>query len=477
MSELKQRTTRGLLWGGISNGAQQLMNFLFGIVLARLLNADDYGTVGMLAIFTALAGTLQDSGFTVALANRREVKHEDYNAVFWFSTLVGVTLYLILFCCAPLIARFFHKPELTWLSRYVFLGFLIASMGTAQHAYLFRNLMVKQKALSQIPALVAAGSVGVWMAWRGMSYWGLATQTLVFIALTNLSFWYYSPWRPSLKIDFRPLRSMFGFGSKLLVTNLFNQLNGNLLSALLGRLFTSADVGHYTQASKWNTQAFAFINGMIGSVAQPVLAEVSHDAARQCAVFRKMLRFASFLSFPVMLGLALTAREFIVITVTDKWLPCVPLLQMLCVWGAFVPVTTLYTNLLLSKGRSNIYMWNIMAQCVLQLAVMLASYRYGIQAMVGLFVAVNVGWLPVWHHFVAREIRLPLRHVLKDVLPFALLAVATMGIAYLCTRSLTNIYLLFAGKVAVAAAVYLLLMRVSNAVIFRETMQYLRKRR
>ena len=155
---LKDKTAKGLLWGGLSNGVQQLLNLFFGIFLARILNSEDYGMVGMLSIFSLIAGSLQESGFTAALANKRAITHKDYNAVFWFSTFLSAFLYIILFFCAPLIADFYEKPELTALARYSFLGFFIASLGIAQNAYLFRNLMVKQKSISLIIALIISGS-------------------------------------------------------------------------------------------------------------------------------------------------------------------------------------------------------------------------------------------------------------------------------------------------------------------------------
>ena len=269
---LKDKTAKGLLWGGISNGVQQLLNLAFGIFLARILTPADYGMVGMLAIFTAIAGTLQDSGFTSALANKKEVTHRDYNAVFWFSFLTGITLYIILFFSAPLIAAYYRQPDLIPLARFTFLGFVISSSATAHSAYLFRNLMVKQKAIAQIPALVISGTVGILMAYNGMSYWGIATQSLVYIAIINLCFWYFSPWRPTF----------------------FIQTNNNIFSAIIGRLFLPKDVGFYTQANKWNTMGASLISGTINSVAQPVLAQITDNSNRQQAVFRKMLRFTSY---------------------------------------------------------------------------------------------------------------------------------------------------------------------------------------
>lgn len=478
MSEsLKEKTAKGLFWGGFSNGIQQLLNLFFGIFLARLLNADDYGMVGMLTIFIAVAGTLQESGFTNALTNKREVTHKDYNAVFWFSTLTGITMYILLFLSAPLIADFYDKPELVPLARYLFIGFLISSSATAHNAVLFKNLMVKQKAMSQIIALTLSGIIGVIMAFNGMTYWGIATQSVVYILVVTICFWHFSPWRPTLNIDFRPLKSMFGFSSKILVTNIFTQINNNIFSVLLGKFFSEAEVGYYTQANKWNTMGHSLITGMVSGVAQPVLTEVANDAGRQRNVFRKILRFTAFISFPAMFGLALIAHELIVISVTDKWLDSVPILQLLCIWGAFLPILSLYSNLIISKGKSDIYMWNTIALGILQIIVILLAYPYGIHTMIVAFVTVNIVWMLVWHYFVWQQIRLSLWNALKDVIPFAALAGITMVVTYYATRSIGNIYLLFTAKVVVAAILYTLLMWGSNSVVFKESIQFLKKKK
>lgn len=474
---LKGKTAKGLFWGGLSNGVQQFLNLFFGIFLARLLNADDYGMVGMLTIFTVIAGSIQESGFTNALANKRDAAHRDYNAVFWFSTLMGLTIYVILFFCAPFIADFYHKPQLVPLARFLFLGFLISSTATSHNAILFKNLMVKQKAVAQIIGLTLSGTAGVIMAANGMAYWGIATQSVVYILVVTLFLWHFSPWRPTLPIDFHPLKTMFGFSSKILVTNIFIQANNNIFSVLLGRLFSTKDVGYYTQANKWDSMGYSLISNMVAGVAQPVLAELSDDTDRQRNVFRKMLRFTAFVSFPAMLGLALVAKELIVIAVTDKWLPCVMILQMLCIWGAFFPITTLYTNLIISKGKSNIYMWNTIALGILQLTALLLIYPLGIEAMIGAFLVVNVGWLLIWQYFVYRLIRLNFWSALKDVSPFALFALLSMAVTYFITLAINNIYLSFVIKIVLAAAIYTFLMWVTNSVVFKESLQFLRKRK
>lgn len=469
---LKEKTAKGLFWGGFSNGVQQLLNLVFGIFITRMLSAEDYGMVGMLSIFSLIASSIQESGFTAALVNRREATHDDYNAVFWFNTAVSLSLYLLLFFCAPLIAAFYDTPELTPLARYAFIGFFIASLGISHSAYLQRNLMVKQRALSSITGLVVSGITGVTLAYLGFSYWGLATQSIVYVAVTTACYRHFTRWRPTLPVRFAPIREMFGFSGKMLVTSVFNHVNNNLFSVVLGKFYTEREVGYYNQANKWCGMGQMFVSGMINGVAQPVLAQVADEPGRQQRVFRKMLRFTAFVSFPAMLGLGIIAEELIRITITDKWLSCVPIMQVLCVSSAFMPVAYLYQQLIISKGKSRTYMWNTIALGVLLLAGVLLVRRHGIYAMLAVYVSVNILWLLTWHRFVQREIGLKLRHALADILPYALIAAAVMAAAMYLTQPVANIYLRLAGKVAIAAALYTAAMWGSGSVTFRESVRY-----
>lgn len=474
---LKEKAAKGIFWGGVSNGISQILGLVFGIFLARLLTPADYGMVGMLSIFTLIAGALQESGFVAALANKKVVRHEDYNAVFWFSLSTGIVLYVILFFCSPLIARYFGIPELVPLARYVFLCFLLSSLGTAHSAYLFRNLMVKQKAIITAFTQLGAGIVGVTMAYCGMSYWGIASQAVANVLLATLGNWYFSSWRPTFTFNFSPLRDMFRFSCKLLVTNVFNHLNNNLFSFILGSYYSPSDVGYYNQANKWNTMGHSFVSGMIQGVAQPVLANVRDEKERQRRVFRKMLRFTAFVSFPVMLGLSLVAQELIVITLTDKWLRSAVLLQVLCAWGAFAPIAVLYSNLLISRGKSNVYMWNFVALGILQVVAMFSLYPYGIGTMVRVYVAINILWLLVWQYFVWREIGLSLWDSLKDILPFLCITAGVMWLTRYAAGFVPGMYGRFALKILMAATLYILIMKCSGAVTYKESVRYLLKRK
>ena len=473
---LKENTAKGLLWGGLSHSLQQLLSLFFGIFLARILTPADYGMVGMLSVFSLIASSLQESGFTAALAKKKEINHQDYNAVFWFSILASACLYIILFFCAPLIAQFFDKPELIPLARYCFLGFLISSFGIAQSAYLFRNLKVKQKAKATLLGSVISGVIGVTMALLGFAYWGIATQSLSYILIVTLCLWHYSPWRPTFHFNFEPLKKMLSFSSKMLITNIFTHVNNNIFTIILGRFYSDSEVGFFTQANKWSSMAHYTVIGMINSVALPTLASVAHEQERQLRIFRKMLRFTAFASFPVMLGLLLIAHDFIVIAIEDKWMGSIVILQILCIGGAFIPITNLYSNLIISKGKSNIYMWNTVILGLLQIIIMLFLFPYGIRTMISVYVLVNISWLLVWQYFVNKEIKLSLWSALKDIFPFAFIAATVMTITYFITREIDSIYLRLTTKIIIAASFYFCIMWFSKSVTFRECIDYLLKK-
>ncbi|MCQ2114558.1 MAG: lipopolysaccharide biosynthesis protein [Bacteroidaceae bacterium] len=473
MSNLKEKTAKGLLWGGMGNGMIQLLGALFGIVLLRLLTPADYGKIAVLIVFSNIASNLQESGFIAALCNKKEPTHEDYNAVFWFNIGVGMMIYAILYFCAPLIADFYHEPILKPLSRLFFLGFVISAFGTVQRAYLFKHLMVKQTNIISVCALIISNVIGITLVIFGYAFWGLAIQSIVYVLVVALLNWYYSPWRPTFHIDLMPAWKMFGFSCKLLLTNLFNNLNAQVFSVLLGRFYNTTIVGFYNNARKWDDMCINTINGMVSGVAQPVLAEVRDDRVRYCQVFRKMLRFICFVSFPAMFGMGLIAREFILIAVGEKWLESAILLSMLSVYGAFFPIMTLYSNMAISRGKSGINLFCTISICVLVWIGLIIIHPYGLKAMIVFFVAINILWLFVWHYFAWRMVRLSLWSVLKDIIPFLFISLAVMLFTWWVTKPIENIYIAITAKILIAAALYISVMYFSKAKIMRESIGYI----
>lgn len=476
MSTLKEKTAQGLLWGGLNSGIQQLVGLAFGIVLGRLLSPSDYGMMAMISIFSLVATALQDSGFRTALTNIEHPKHEDYNSVFWFNIIMASSLYVILFLAAPLIGEYYHTPRVVPLCRYAFLSIVIASLGTAQSAYLFKHLRAKQQAEAGALAVILSSLTGVGMAFAGMAYWSLATQGLVYVGINTLLQWHFSPWRPSIHgITFAPVRRMFRFSCKILATTIMTHVNNNVLNILLGHYFTPRDTGNYNQAYQWNTKCYSLVQSMVAQVAQPVLVSLNGEEGRQKDVFRKMMRFTAFITFPLLFGFGLVAKEFIVTAIGEKWLASAQLIQILCISGATMPLSTLFSNMIISKGRSGTFFWCTFTLGLVQIATMIMIWPMGIRTMVIAYTLLNTSWLLVWLFFVRRLIGYGYWMFFCDVMPFALAAAGVMGVAYVATMPLSNLIALLVTRFIIAVVLYYAVMKIARVKILAECERFVKR--
>ena len=442
----------------MNNVVQQGLGLLFGIILGRLLVPEDYGMIAMILVFQLIANALQESGFKSAIGNLKEPQHNDYNSVFWFNIIVGVTCYVILFFVAPLIADYYHTPELVLLCRVAFLTIIFAALGTAQSAYLFRNMMVKEQAKCNMTATLLSSIIGVTLAFLGCGYWALAIQSMAYIGLNSLLLWYFSPWRPTLHLDFGPVRHMFKFSSKLLATTILERLNTNVMNILLGRHFTKHEVGNYNQAYQWNSKVFYLLQ------------------ERQLRILRKLMRFTAFLAFPMLFGFGLVAQEFIVLTIGEQWLESARLLQLLCISGTFIPISSVLTNMLISKGKSGTYFWVTLALCITLIATMQMLYPYGIRSMVIAYVIIYVLWTLVWHFFVSRLTGYTLWALLLDIVPFAMIAFGVMAATWWATQNISLLALLLPARILMAAVLYYIVMRLLRVKILEECMAFIKKK-
>ncbi|WP_028909284.1 lipopolysaccharide biosynthesis protein [Prevotella sp. AGR2160] len=473
MSTLKEKTASGLFWAAMNNGSMQILNAVIGIFLARLLDPADYGLVGMITIFTAIAGCLQDSGFTTALINLKEPEHKDYNSVFWFSLLMGCSLYLLLFFCAPLIAEFYHQEKLTLLCRIAFLSLPLSAFGIVPQAYLSKRLIIKPVTIQRIVVLTISGITGITLALKGMGYWALIVQQLVYTGLQSFGKYFLMPFRPTLDIDFTPVKRMFDFSSKILITNIISQVSQNILTVIFGRIFPVKTVGNFTQGWKWNNMASGFVSGMLAQVAQPVFVSIQNEEDRQLHILRKMTRFTAFLAFPAMFGLAIIAPEFIVLLISDKWIDSVPILQILCISGAFIPIYLPMQQLIVSQGRSDIFMWANIAQIAIQIGVILIFAQQGIIAMVTAYSAFIALWTIVWQFFTKKIVDYRFLDLLKDLLPFLLSALAVCAIAYIVASLLPGMLLRMVAKIVIAVILYAIVMQIAGAQVMKECLGYL----
>lgn len=476
-SSLKEKTARGLLWGAIDNGGMQLVGLIFGIILGRLLSPGDYGMIAMITIFSVVASALQESGLSRAIVNLERPTDRDCNSVFWFNIAVATSCYVLLFFLAPVIAHYYHEPRLTALCRYAFLSFVFSAPGVVQSALMQKRLLVKQRTKANLTAVLTSSVLGSVMAWRGCGYWSLATQTNTYILLNTIFYWRIAGWRPSLRFDFEPVRRMFKFSCKILASTIITNINNNVLNILLGHYFSARATGFYNQAFQWNSKVIYLLQGMLGAVSQPVMVDLRSDPSRQLAALRKLVRFTAFLSFPLVLGFGLVSREFILITLTEKWLQSASYLEILCLGGAFLPISTLLSDFIISQGRSGVYLGGTVALGLLQIGSMVTLYPLGIRTMIIGAVSINVVWTFVWLTLGGRLIGYRLWLFLRDIVPFAVAAAAVMLATRLLTSALQAPWLLLLSRVIVAALLYYIVMRVAGAQILKECTDFVLRRK
>ncbi|GHT54593.1 lipopolysaccharide biosynthesis protein [Bacteroidia bacterium] len=473
---LKQKTAKGLLWGSISSSMQLIISLACGIVFARVLSQEDYGLTAVLSVFIAVSGVLIESGFTTGLINRKKIEYADYNAVFWVSLLLGLSIYLILFLAAPLIAAFFDDNRLIILSRIMFLWIISSSLSIAPGALMQKELKIKSRAIVSVCSIFTSSIIGIIIVLLGYGYWGIVVQLVSQSIVSAILLWCFSSWHPNFSFDFQPIKEIFPFSIKMLLTGLITQINANILTVFLGRLFTKNELGTYTQGNKWSGLTTTFVSGIIQGVAQPVFVEAGNNPERQANVFRKMLRFCSFISFPLLFGLAFISPELIPILITDKWLDSILIMQLTCIWGAFSVIGNLYTQLVISHGKSNIYFWNTIILGITQIILLLCIHSWGITRMLIGFLFINFSWLIIWHYYANKFIRLRFRDVMKDIMPYLLITCIAIGCSYFISLYIENIYIRCIQKIVTTAAMYLLVTWQMNSVIFKESIDYILKK-
>lgn len=465
---LKSKAVKGFLVGGFSNGLQQILGAVFGIFLARLLSPSDYGMIAMITIFSVIASAFQESGFVNGLTNKEKVTQQDYNAVFWCSIFLSSILYIILFISAPYIALYFKTPELKNLSRLAFLSFWFGSFGIAHNAYLFRNLLVKSRAITNVSALVISNTIGIILAYNGYAYWGLALQTIAYTIITSCLYWCFSDFRPSFIINLHPIKEIFGFSSKIFISNTFININNHVFTIVLGRFYNPTDVGYVAQASKWSLMGQSVLTNMVYSVTQPTLNQIRDDQNRQIRVFRKILSFTAFLAFPALFGLALVSKEFILITIGLDWLQSSNYLQILCIGGAFLATSSVLSNFILSQGKSSVYMWSIIAFGICQTLALVLSRNYGIQTMLLSVCSLQILWIFIWYTLVRKYITYSFTSLIKDIFIYALLAALSAIVSYYCLSFISNLYIKLILNITSTIIFYILLNRIFTPTILLE---------
>lgn len=351
---LKKKSIKGMAWTGVSRLLKQVIQFSIGILLARQLMPEDYGIIGMLAIFIAIAETFLDSGFASALIQKKDRTEVDYSTVFFFNVVISLVLYAIIFISAPWIADFYSIPVLTDVTRVVSLALIINGLTIIQTAKLSIELNFHLQAIADISSVLIGGLLALYLAYHGWGVWSLVFQGVCSAAIRAFILWVFSRWRPLWAFSYESFRRMFSFGSKLLCSGMINTIYENLYTLVIGKAFTASQVGFFNRGDHFAQLPTKTILEMVVKVNYPILSSMQDDEAKLTATYKKLLAAPMFLLYPILTLLMVLAAPLIEILIGAKWLPSVPILQIICIGCMFEPLTHINLNLLYVKGRTDL---------------------------------------------------------------------------------------------------------------------------
>lgn len=381
-SSLRSNAIKGAFWTIIDKSSRQIIQFVIGIILARVLAPGDYGILGMIGIFIAIAHTFTDSGLTSALIQKKDCSDADFSTIFYFNLAVALIFYAVIFACAPLIADFYEQPILKGVTRVVALQLIITGLTAVQGTRLTKDLRFKEQSVISIISMLVSGIIGLAMAFSGWGVWTLVFQTLIAQVVSSGCIWYISKWKPKLVFSKESFSQLWRFGSKILGSSLINTIYGNIYTLIIGKSFSPAQVGYYNRGNQYALLPVQTVQDMAISVNYPILAKMQEDNAHLLKAYKKLMSVPLYVLYPLLTGLAVIAPHLIPLMIGEKWLPCVPILQILCFGYMFSPLTHLNLNLLYVKGRTDLVLKLELMKKPIAFLILFVSIPFGLTWMI-----------------------------------------------------------------------------------------------
>lgn len=444
--DLKSKTKRGLYWKAFDTYASFAMQFIVGIVMARILTPEDYGITALPAVFMAIASTIVEGRFALALIRKSEVSQQDLATAFIYSLLMGLTMYVCLFFCAPLIADFYNTPVLTPLIRITALTFIWGPLATPQVVILRRKLDFKTPARISFVKNIVSGGIGIAAAYMGYGLWALVISSIVSSLLDVLLQWLAVKWIPCARFSRESFKYLWGYGNRLMGVDLLNTIQANIAPVIIGKYFSPTDLGLYNRAQSFSILPISQLNTTVSSVTFLVLSKINDDRERQTVYYRKMIRTACFISFPLMMLLSGLAKPIVLLLLTEKWTGCILLLQVLCFATMWGPMSSLNLNILQVSGRTDLYFNLEVKKKIISLVLMLITLPFGLTWFCLSMVVNQFFCIYIYAHSANKVLPLSLNEQFKDVFPSFLLSLLTFGTSLSTTLLFESLWLqIFVG--------------------------------
>lgn len=451
---LKHKTKKGIYWKFIDQSATQLMQFVVGIVMARLLSPEDFGITALPAVFMAVAGIFMDSGFAQALVRKPELTEKDLSTSFYYSIAMGIFMYLCLFFAAPWIADFYNTPILIPLIRISSLNFLWGPLSAPQWIVLQRRLDFKTPARISVVNKIVSAIIGIGIAYAGYGLWALIISGLTASMLGLIQIWWVVKWYPTERFDRESFRYLWNYGNKIIGANIVETIYKNVAPVFIGKAYSPATLGLYNRADGYAKLPANQISGLLNGVTFPVLSKIQDDMPLLERTYRKMMKVSSFISFPVLFLLAALANPLVIIMVSEKWKDCVILLQILCFAKMWWPIMSLNRTALQVIGRSDLYFKLELVKRSVNVVILIIALQFGIVA----FCCANLLEIAVAMvfntYYTGKHLNVGLLKQLRDVLPMYFIALIMFVLVLLSIRYIDNLLLQLIVGVTVGISFY-----------------------
>ena len=420
---VKNKAIKGAGWSFADNIMSQGITFLAGLVLARLLTPEEYGLIGIIAIFIAVFNSIVDSGFSNALIRKTDAKDLDYNTVFITNMVLSVFLFLVLFFSAPAIARFFDQPQLLPLTRVMGSVVIINAFAIIQRTILVKKVDFKTQTKVSLIASVTSGIIGIAMAVAGYGVWSLVGQQISRQLLNSTFLWIWAKWYPRIQFSVQSFKELFGFGWKLLVSGLIDTVWKEIYQVIIGKCYSAETLGQYTRAQQFGSIFSSNLTSIVQRVSYPVLSEIQDEKARLKAAYKKVIKVTMVVTFSCMLGLAAIAKPMIVTLIGEQWLPAVPLLQIICFMMMLYPLHAINLNMLQVQGRSDLFLKLEIIKKIIAVGPLLMGVFMDIYWM--LWGSVITGFISYYLNafYSGRFLNYSIWEQIKDILPSFIVAI------------------------------------------------------
>ncbi|RQE02077.1 lipopolysaccharide biosynthesis protein [Prevotella intermedia] len=440
MDSLKQKAITGLKWTFLDQAGSLGISFVVGIVLARLLQPSEYGLLGMVTVFTAIATVFTDSGFGQAMVRKTDLTEEDKLTAFWFSCGMGILVYFALFISAPWVSVFYKEPQLTDILRITSIPILFSGLLTIPNMIFTREINFKVTTKISFSRAILSGMVGIYMAIMGYGVWALIVQGLVSYAIGVIMFNYYCRWKIKFIFKKNSFHYLWGFGSKMLASNLINTAYSNLYQIIIGKFYSSTDLGQYQRGQSYSGLFSNTLTQVVQRVSFPTLSKMQDDTERLKYGYRKIIKMSMLVSCLGSMALAAMAKPLIAILIGEKWLPAAEYLQIICLGALLYPVHAINLNVLTVMGRSDLFLKLEIIKKIIGTIPIVIGIFLGIKVMLWAGVVSSFLCFAINAHYSEKLINYSFLNQFKDILPFIIVSIFIAGLVY-CISLLSLTYL------------------------------------